>query len=226
MTGTHPYISGPGNIAQMVAQLRKAFPPTVDSNTVKKLGLASNNESYVINALQFLNILDSEGKKTKEATNVFSNHKDDEFSKSFGELVKKSYSDLFEIHGDTAWTLDKDNLITFFRKSDDTSAVIGGRQAGTFQILAALSGHGEIPTKKESAKKQPPEKKSPQKSSGNKAAAKTSPQISSAPEKPDTLSKHVDVGLTVRIEINLPGEGSKETYDNIFKSIKENIINA
>ena len=27
------------------------------------------------------------------------------------------------------------------------------------------------------------------------------------------------MALTVRIEINLPANGSKETYDNIFKSI-------
>lgn len=30
--------------------------------------------------------------------------------------------------------------------------------------------------------------------------------------------------MTVRIEINLPAEGSQETFDNIFKSIKANLI--
>lgn len=34
-----------------------------------------------------------------------------------------------------------------------------------------------------------------------------------------------DMALTVRIEINLPANGSKETYDNIFKSIRANLIN-
>ena len=33
-----------------------------------------------------------------------------------------------------------------------------------------------------------------------------------------------DFGLSVRIEINLPANATKETYDNIFKSIKENLI--
>ena len=33
------------------------------------------------------------------------------------------------------------------------------------------------------------------------------------------------VGLTVRIEINLPAGGDKETYDAIFQSIKENLLN-
>ena len=34
-----------------------------------------------------------------------------------------------------------------------------------------------------------------------------------------------DLGLTVRIEINLPATGDQETYDKIFKSIRENLLN-
>ncbi|MEA3107541.1 MAG: hypothetical protein QOI88_2146, partial [Gammaproteobacteria bacterium] len=49
---TFPYISGAGNVAQMISQLRKSFPNVVSADTVKKLGIASNNESYVINVLQ------------------------------------------------------------------------------------------------------------------------------------------------------------------------------
>jgi len=33
-----------------------------------------------------------------------------------------------------------------------------------------------------------------------------------------------DFGLTVRIEINLPADGDQETYDWIFKSIRENLL--
>ncbi len=89
MADSHPYISGPGNIAQMVVQLRNSFPPSVTSDTVKRLGLASNNESYVINALQFVGVIDSDGKKTKEAADVFSHHKDEEFSASFKNLFQR-----------------------------------------------------------------------------------------------------------------------------------------
>ena len=42
-------------------------------------------------------------------------------------------------------------------------------------------------------------------------------------QKP-VVEKTKDIGLTLRIEINLPADGTKETYDNIFKSIKENFI--
>ena len=218
MAESHPYISGAGNISQMVTHLRKAFPQTVSSETVKKLGLASNNESYVINALQFIGIIDSDGKKTAEASSVFSHHKDDEFSKSFSELIKKSYSALFELHGDSSWSLDVDELITFFRTSDQTSDAIGRRQANTFKTFAALSGFGEIQTAKTT--------KSTTGLIKTKAKASTKESLSKKAEvkieTPHTRTK--DFGLTVRVEINLPSDGTKETYDNIFKSIKENLI--
>jgi hypothetical protein len=83
MATTHPYISGTGNLTQMIANLRKNFPATVTSETVKKFGLAPNNESYIINALQFLSIIDEEGKRTALGQEVFSKHDDKEFKKSF-----------------------------------------------------------------------------------------------------------------------------------------------
>lgn len=222
---THPYISGPGNVAQMVTQLRKSFPSTISSETVKKLGLAPNNESYVISVLQFIGVIDTEGKKTPEAAKAFSHHKDEDFSAHFGALVQKAYSSLFELHGKDAWNLGSDELITFFRQSDQTSATIGGRQAGTFKVLAGLSGHGDVP--------EPKSKKSPRAATTPKAIkgkdAKKTPQQAQVDQPPSTGSNPKQnegngFGLTVRVEINLPADGTKETYDNIFKSIKENLL--
>jgi hypothetical protein len=222
---THPYISGAGNVAQMVTQLRKSFPGTIASETVKKLGLAPNNESYVINVLQFVGVIDSEGKKTPEAAKAFSHHKDEDFSAHFGALVQKAYSSLFELHGNDAWNLDSDELITFFRQSDQTSATIGGRQAATFKVLAGLSGHGDVPETKV--------KKSTKAAVTPKAVKAREVKKAQRPAQQDTIPPTVvhqkrtegnGFGLTVRVEINLPANGTKETYDNIFKSIKENLL--
>lgn len=219
MADSHPYISGPRNIAQMIAHLRKSFPQTVTSDTVKKLGIASKNESYVINAIQFIGLIDDEGKKTPDGANVFSHHKDDEFSKAFSKLIENSYSALFELHGDNAWLLDTDELITFFRQSDQTSDAIGRRQANTFKIFAAVSGHGEIPVKKSARNSGG---KTEKKSAKKKTSSAKKKQQKSDPLHPKSSQK--DIGLTVRVEINLPSDGTKETYDAIFKSIKENLI--
>jgi hypothetical protein len=181
MADSHPYISGAGNIAQMVAHLRKSFPNSVTSETVKRLGLASNNESYVINALQFVGIIDEDGKKTKAGSDIFSKHKDEEFAKAFASLTQKAYSSLFELHGEESWNLDNDELITFFRQSDQTSDAIGRRQAQTFKIFAALSGHGDLPEKRSGKSKVTSKKAS---FSGSKTPKKTvTPQKKSYPSK-------------------------------------------
>jgi hypothetical protein len=219
---TYPYISGPGNVSQMVGHLRKSFPQTVTSETVKKLGLAPNNESYVINALQFIGLVDADGKKTNVAAKVFSSHKDEDFALSFADLVKKAYSGLFELHGDGTWMLSDGDLITYFRQTDQTSAIIGSRQSGLFKIFASLAGHGDLPPTKSSKSKVA-------KSSSNpkvKSSAKTVPQTPGSPAQLAAGAPAAkEFGLSVRIEMNLPADGTKETYDNIFKSIRENLLN-
>lgn len=221
---SHPYISGPGNITQMIGFLRKNFPATVTSETVKKLGLASNNESYVINALQFLGLIDEQGKRTNNGHDVMSKHDEAEFKSSFEEVVKAAYSDLFEIRGNDAWTINKGQLVGYFRNADKTSDIIGNRQAGVFIALRELAGHqteGAIVSKPKAA------------SNGkvNTSTKKVKPVPQKAPDKvardeAATIVKQQkgDVALTVRIEINLPAEGTQETYDAIFKSIKANLF--
>lgn len=223
MAGSHPYISGPGNIAQMISQLRKSFPQNISSDTVKRLGLAPNNESYVINALQFVGVIDGDGKKTPEAAKVFSHHKDEEFASEFSYLVKKAYSALFDLHGDHSWDLGTEELITFFRQADQTSDAIGKRQAATFKIFAGVCGHAELPTIRGGGKPSSKSQNSTPKNS-TKKQVKEKPSTQTVLQPPVVPSGNRDIGLTVRVEINLPADATKETYDNIFKSIKENLI--
>ncbi|GLQ37584.1 hypothetical protein GCM10007908_12040 [Rhizobium albus] len=223
---THPYISGAGNITQMINQLKRSFPATVNSDTVKKLGLAPNNESYVINVLQFLKIIDAEGKSTERGEDVLTTHDPVEFQKAFAELVKDAYSDLFDIHKDDAWELPKAKLINYFRKADRTSEIIGGRQAGVFQALSELAGY-QPPG---AAAARPKASAGPKPSSSVRArpVKKSPPPEMAISEVPATKeveagTKSQDMALTVRIEINLPSGETRETYDAIFKSIKENL---
>src|SRR5512138_319032 len=99
---SHPYISGAGNITQMVGFLRKNFPPTVNADTVRKLGLAPKNESYVINVLQFLRLIEEDGKRTDLGHKVMTTHNEDDFKKAFGAVVREAYADLFAIRGEDA----------------------------------------------------------------------------------------------------------------------------
>lgn len=222
MADKHPYVQGPGALVQVITQFRKSFPAKVDASTLKKLGIAPNNESYVLNVVRFLGLVDQEGKKTPDATKTFNLHDDAQFSKAFAALVSKAYAELFELHGDGAWNLDNVALINFFRTHDETTAVVGKLQASTFKGLAAYAGHGEIPVAKAVGAKK-------QKQRGKAVSTKPVAAAASAAASTPQLSKseHTSgvVGLTVRIEINLPADGDQETYDRIFKSTRENLLN-
>lgn len=216
----HPYISGAGNITQMIGFLRKTFPATVNSDTVKKLGLASKNESYVINVLQFLGLIDEKGKRTEEGHAVLNKHDDAEFQPAFEELIKSAYNDLFELRGDDAWIMTRDQLIGYFRNADKTGDVIGRRQAGVFMALRELAGHGAEEAQSKPKNAGVPKAKVPPKA--KKAELAKPAVVQDPPALPQKLQKG-EMALTVRIEINLPAEGTKETYDTIFKSIKANL---
>lgn len=209
----------------MIGHLRKNFPANVTSETVKKFAIAPNNESYVINALQFIGVITEDGKRTKKGHDVFVMG-DDAFPKAFADLIRGAYNDLFDVRGEDAWTLSRKDLTAYFRTTDKTSEVIGDRQASVFQTFRDLAGHdnvnggsdGNVGGKTSSKLRQAKSKVTPQK----KAAE---PAVTSSGAAEDTKDGRKNMALTVRIEINLPANGTQEVYDNIFKSIRANLIN-
>lgn len=239
MADKHPYMSGSGGITQLTAQLRRSFPTIVTADTLKKLGIAPNNETYVLNILKFIGVLDAENKKTEAATPIFNQHNDADFQEQFSKLVNRAYHELFDLHGSEAWGLPIDKLIAFFRNNDGTSDIVGKRQASTFQALARISGKSvdesepirpSNPAHTKSSKKTASTKKIV--TAGSKTAMVSSPLAGAhtkMPAYPPTQNNGFNnsggMGLTVRIEINLPPGGDQDTYDAIFKSIRTNLLN-
>ena len=223
MADKHPYAPSQGPINQIVSQFRKSFPQSVTSDTLKKLGIASNNESRHINILKFLGFLDPEGNRTDVAVKIFTIHDHNSFSEEFSKQVASSYSELFELHQDEAWTLSQDALISFFRSADGSTDIVGKKQAQTFQALAAIAGHGDIPK----AKVTNPKARTPTKRKVEIPVKVKTVETMASQDSHSTINekKNRDFGLTVRIEINLPADGDQETYDRIFKSIRENLLN-
>ncbi|OOG62228.1 hypothetical protein B0E46_13340 [Rhodanobacter sp. B04] len=232
MTDKHPYTSGANGVISVIAQLRKSFPPKVNAEILKKLGIAPNNETYIINILRFLDVIDVEGNKNAKAASVLVQHVESEFQTGFAEIVQAAYKDLFELHGADAWTASPDKLISFFRNTDHTSDIVGRRQASTFQTLATIAGKldGQLP-KPATAKTKKADAVATKKQTAKSTTTKpniptgTSPPASRETGTGTGGSGSGDMALTVRIEINLPAGGDRETYDNIFKSIRENLLN-
>jgi hypothetical protein len=169
----------------------------------------------VINVLRFIGAIGKDGNKTTKAETVFSYSDDEDFQKAFEQMVKDAYSELFALQKDAAWDLPISKLIGFFRTKDKRTELVGSRQAATFQFLAGFAGHGIVP---EPTAPKPSNKAKP---------AKTKPTKAAVPEAHSGVDRRTrEVGLTVRIEVNLPPSGDQETYDNIFRSIRENLLNA
>lgn len=216
MAERHPYSpGGPGGIANAITQLRSSFPATVSSETLKQLGIAPKNESYVINVLRYVGAIDKTGKQTEKAATVFSQHDDADFQREFAALLKEAYSDLFALHKEVAWQLPLGKLIGFFRTTDKTTALVGKLQAQTFQLLAGFAGHGSVP--------EPAPPRVP--ASPRTPKTRLPRSLKEKNEGPTQNGRDREFGLTVRIEVNLPPAGDQDTYDRIFRSIRENLLN-
>jgi Family of unknown function (DUF5343) len=222
MANKYPYVASAGPLSKTIEHLRRSFPKDVTADTLRKLGVAPKNESYVINVLRFLNVIDEEGKKVDTKSTAFVQHKDDAFANEFEKLVKDAYAELFDLHGDGAWALDKGSLVQFFRTSDHSSQVVRTRQAGTFTYLAGLSGHSELPAKREGAPQRRASGANTARTPKNKS--RVAPAMGAELSARSAADEAPRFGLTVRIEVNLPAEGDQQTYDRIFRSIRKKLI--
>jgi hypothetical protein len=219
----HPYSpGGAGAITAAIRQFRNALPPKITAETLKKFAIAPNNESYIINILRFLDVIDADGNRTDKASSAFSKG-DEEFQKEFGEMIRDSYGELFTHYNEDAWELPDGKLVAFFRTTDQTSNITGKRQANTFQTLAGIAGHGQAPP---SPKPKQPRDPKPKQGKTEKTGAAYTAEDRSEARHADRNGAFRDVGLTVRIEVNLPQAADQETYDRIFRSIRENLLNA
>ena len=229
---TYPYSSSQASISQAFAQLRKSFPAKVDAEYLKRFGIAPANESYIIGILRFLELIDGESGARVDKNTDFFYGTEENFRAGLEKRLRDTYTHLFEEMGDEALTAEKATLTHWFRGSDKTSELVGQRQANTFQLLSALAGYGEVPSVKTAQPRKSAEPKTAVKKTSTKGAAATkhegfkSQGNDSAKEK-DTGSLKADgpdVGLTVRIEVNLPPGGDAQTYDAIFASIKKHLM--
>lgn len=216
MAERHPYSPSPGGITAAITQFRNSFPPTVNAETLRSLAIAPKNESYVINTLRFIGAIDKDGKQIEKAVSVFFQSGSD-FEKGFEGLIKTAYADLFALHKDNTWDLPTEKLIAFFRSKDKTTGLVGKLQAATFQLLAGFAGHGMVPD--------PAALKSPKAKVAKPKAEKKILHVGGSQPSGEHGKEQRDVGLTVRIEVNLPPSGDQETYDKIFRSIRENLLN-
>lgn len=224
MATQYPYTPSQGQLVTVLKRFRSTFPPTVDAATLKRLSIASANESYVISCLRFLGFIDQDGKRVEDATKHFYGS-DDDFAKGMEQTLKSSYAALFADRGDDVWSATRDDLSTWFRVVDKTSDLVGNRQANTFLTLAALGGHGDPHAAATTSAPKANGKRQPKKDSpAEPASAEKAKQAETVSAK-NTPPPKQDVGFAVRIEVNVPAGATATEYDAIFASIRKHLIN-
>ncbi len=218
MQHSYPYISARGNVQKIINHLREnIFPEKISVEDIKNLGIASGEEGKVINVLKFINVIDKNGNKNADAARIFALESTQElFQEEFGKLIGKAYSELFNLHGKGAWKTNKEQLDIFFGIKKSKGASAAPRKAITFIALAELAGKRE-PTNEKTSDFVDSATKGQRKQDVRGKASKTVKLPA-----PNSNNKPV---LTVRIEVNLPAGDTKENYDNIFKGIREHLIN-
>jgi hypothetical protein len=206
----HPYVNGTGVLVQVLDHLKKSFPATFDAEVLKKLGFAPRNESYIINTVRFLKLIDEKGTRTEKAQRTFTLHDASSFEKAFSEVVKSAYTDLFKLHSEGAWTLDDGKLITYFRQTDQSSQLVGKLQANTFRALAAYAHQAVAPAAAPKVKAKSTSNTKPKPRAAERPAeAPRKTQDDTSRSRGQSSLGEQNVGLTVRIEINLPATATK-----------------
>jgi hypothetical protein len=221
---TYPYAMTIAGLTELIGRLRKKFPDRVDASTMRELGIAPNNETYVLNSLRFIGVLDKDFNRTDIAHDLFVEG-DDEFQAGLAKMIEASYKPMFELHGDDAWVLSKDKLATWFRQKDKSSDLVGKRQADTFVRLGELAGkresQGLTPNVRRDAMMQVKNPRSGSKPPVNVRVEKQTPATQSRGKEAGS-----PVSLAVRIEVNLPASADQSVYDAIFRSIRANLIDS
>lgn len=232
MANTYPYISAQTSLVKAIEQFRKSFPSVVDSALLKRLKIAPGNESYLINILRFLGLIDEAGTKVDDAANAFYGS-EEHFRTGFTDLVSKAYEPVFTELGSDAWNASRESLSHWFRMVDKTTELIGGRQAATFLTLAGVTGKGapvEVKTPAKNGAKSASKsaaKKSASSSSGTAADVQSEPPVPSGQGTQTGASgENGLMGLSVRIEINVPAGATADEYDAMFASIRKHLYPA
>ncbi|MHB9032581.1 MAG: DUF5343 domain-containing protein [Anaerolineae bacterium] len=216
MSASYPYITAPSYLTQLIAALRSSFPAQLSADILRKMGIAPKNESSTISALRYLGLLDASGSRTRAAETLFSLGDDAAFSAALGELVRKAYRELFEIRGPGAWRLSAEDLATYFSQTDGTSPKVARLQVKTFQILAQAAG--QLP-----AAESPAPRQAAAQARGWRSDKGAAIKVVNG-DSPARRRASGGMNLTLHIDLHLPPGADQETYDRIFRAVREQLL--
>jgi len=210
---------------QVYAQLPKFLetlrsgtaPPTFNRQFIKDIGFKSSNHHAFIPLLKGLGFLSDNGTPTERYKQFLDVSR---WRVVLAEAVLEAYSDIFVLKGKPT-DADLAMIQGKFKSTYNLSEVQAERCARTFLALLKLSDPKTIskdktpdPVPNVGVDNEAPDTHT-EESGDNEAAGKGKANLGGTP-KP--------IGLHYNIQIHLPATKDIETYNAIFKSIKEHLI--
>lgn len=200
-----------GQLGAFFEKLREGTAPeTFNRQHLKDIGFTSSNHHSFIPLLKGLGFISSTGVPTERYRHFLD---DSRWSKVLAEAIKESYGDIFVIVSKPS-SSDRTAIAGKYKSTYNCSANQADRNAKTFLALLALADEDTLYAKK-------PSSDTTGDLSGDDVA---DDQVPSDQTKGDPSKLGLQTGLHYNIQIHLPATKDIETYNAIFKSIREHLI--
>jgi hypothetical protein len=227
----HPYTTTVHGLNALIEHLRTVFPARLTPVTLRTWRIGRSNESSLLATLRFLGVVDEDRNTLPQAREVFTAPTDEEFAEGFANMVRSAYGELFEEFGEDAWTLSRDALISYMKAADRTSARVRDQQAVTFQTLARHAGRGTAirASSREKGGRRPAPLPDP-----SRGGERSAPGHHAEFPQTDGIAAGINVvstpGANMRnpiiVNINLPLTDNSQVYDDIFRSLRQHLIDS
>jgi hypothetical protein len=206
MPASLPYLSSYKNVSTLFEKIASARIP--DAFTTRYLadvlGLKGTNDRPMISLLKTMGFLDQGGKPTPD----YGALKNPNLARrAIAKAIKKAYEPLFT-PDEKANELSSDALKGLISQVAGTDDAMTARIAGTFN---ALTKEGDFSNAEDA----------PEPSANPQGASDTRLE----PPSPPPLAPRVTTpAFHFNIQVHLPGNGTEETYLNIFNAIRKSFV--
>lgn len=201
-----PYMPSVKNLPAILDAIQNAgAPDAFGLDFLKDLGFTSSNDRAAIKVLKYLGMLDSSG-RPQAAYREFMDH--NKAKQVLAGRLRQAYDDLFVADKD-AHNRETEKLKGWFKTKTGVSDSVARKIATTFKSLASYADFTSAGAPAPGRHEAP-------------AADPAKPKF----EKPATNDPPQDLalGLSYRIEVNLPDTTNVDTYRAIFRAIREELL--
>lgn len=203
--GEYPYATVTGKLEALLKKIPDlGQPDLVDAKWLKQVGFGAANDTTILRVLVFVGLIDESGKPTKRWVAYRSKAA---AGKVLGAAISDAYSDLFDTYSD-AHTRTTEELASYFSTKTTGGSKVVALTVRTFRVLCDLADSSAL---------------RPSERVKETAAGRSELADLGGPERaPEGHSAGFTVNINV--QLTLPETTDRAVYDNLFASLKRNLL--